>query len=160
MSSKGNKNEPPAAPSGDGNGNNPQSQQTVAEQKEELQTLRELVETLQAKVTALEEGEKQWTEKNLSPLRQQIADLQATLQEIPPNVTGQVKTLRDELTQQLQELQQAVTPPNPSPPPNPADPPPPPREEPPEAPPAPPPPVNADDPPSPPKNAPRGKRVV
>lgn len=157
MSSKDKTNDPPAPASGNATSGEPPAQ-TAADQKETLEELQARCEALETKITALEEGEKQWTEKNLSPLRQAIADLQATLQEIPPNVTGQVKTLRDELTQQLHELQQAVTPPNQSPPANPADPPAPPQETPPDQPPQPP--ADAGAPASQTQKKPHGKRVV
>lgn len=71
---------------------------------EEIQRIASRLEEIDAQIRQGIDGERQWTETNLSALRQEVADLRATLEQAAQNLPSQMQTLREELTQQLQEL--------------------------------------------------------
>lgn len=83
----------------------PEEQEAEEEQNEEIKELCSRVDAIDARISELIEGNRTWTQTELNSLKSELADLSATLNQVVPNLTTQIKALEEKLTLSLQELQ-------------------------------------------------------
>ena len=83
-----------------------------ADEDQEIERIVERIEALDARITSALKDERQWSEKTITSLKQEVADLKATLTEAAKNLPQQMKELKAELIRLSQEIQHRVqTPP-------------------------------------------------
>jgi len=100
----------------------PESEEGESE-GEEIAAIAARIDAVETRITEGLEGERTWTQETITSLRQELADLKATLAAVAENHPAAMQALRDELIRLSQELQamqtaaaEAPTPPSETPP--------------------------------------------
>lgn len=75
-----------------------------ADEAAEIGRIAGQVAALETRITEAIEGERTWTTETITSLRQELADLKATLQQVTSNLPQTVAELREELTRLSQEI--------------------------------------------------------
>ena len=97
------------------NGNEVETDEAQAEEDAEFARLAERIAAVDNRVSELSEGQGQWQTTTETSLRQEIADLKATLDQVGINLPMQIAELQAELTRISQDLHKAAEQPEPLP---------------------------------------------